>query len=64
MGGLEMLHRASPVFVILQYFVNTYRKSVEHKSKAASITNPFYYRGVKKKDFAIYSEMLGKLVRG
>lgn len=58
-----MLHRTSPVFVTLQYFVNTYRKSVEHKSKAASITKRFYYKGAKKKDFTIYSKMLGKLVR-
>lgn len=63
MGELEMLHSTSPVFVTLQYFVNTYRKSVEYKNKAASIANPFYYKGTKKKDFTIYSEMLGKLVR-
>lgn len=62
MGRLEMLHRTSPVFVTLQYFVNTYRRSVEHKSKAAPTTNPFYYKGAKKKDFTIYCEMLGKLV--
>lgn len=62
MGGLEMLCRTSSVFVTSQYFVNTYRKSVERKSKAVPIPNLFYYKEAKKKDFTIYSEMLGKLV--
>lgn len=57
------MHRTSSFFVAVQYFVNTYRKSVPQKSKAVPITNAFFNKEAKKKDLTIYSEMLGKSAR-
>lgn len=52
MGGLEMLHRTSPVFVT-SFCIHLENTSciLKPKNKVAPIKNPFYYKGGKKNGF-------------